>query len=734
MRCTQHEGLRKQQYPNAMKKILILPFWIAMLQLAASAQSLDTQGDYSPTVVAKSFTATYGVRSDAILAILDVYAKQGLPPQDRKARTEALIKDYKKAIPQVKGISQLTKDEQNSLGIAAEAGLVQALNWDMFARQYYLSTRGAYSPAIVAQGDVSIWYGIPEPALRTLAGRLEANAVELGEFEAQLEELAEKYNSLKKEFETYGPGDPVVRQAEMLLEEGKLEEAEALLESDYRVSKKRLADKAYLFGRTKELLLKFEEAAEGYRDAVNLDPENLVYLIIYGNNEETLGHFEESIEAFEKCLNQQLVRPKLNKAQMASLLNNMGMALGSVGRSKSAIECYEKAQKIDTICKEWGPIETGAVLSNLGLAWLDEGNPAKALAYLEQAFHLDTIALGISHPSTAIDLSNMGLVWIEMNELEKAESLFEKALGIDTLYYGWFHPNVAVDLSNLGYVARSKGKFEKALLLFEHSLSIDTAALGVLHPEVAIRYRHLGYTWSKMGNYREAQDYFEKTIRIDTIVYGYLSEVTVTDLSNLAECMQLQNNKYLAVSFFHSALSVSTKIAEPTSPTLRELGKKLALVSFELEQELLGLKKLNEANSLLIAALNALDSTDNISLSVACLLEIGILNQLLGDNLNALKSIEDGLSRIKQLTFDFYTTEPTLPDSVTQSPNYQDTRDSMQLGPLSRTLRLHRIQCLQALGHHKEAKAAAKTLITDALAAKDEIVIADLRKDGWLKD
>lgn len=58
----------------------------------------------------------------------------------------------------------------------------------------------------------------------------------------------------------------------------------------------------------------------------------------------------------------------------------------------------------------------------------------------------------------------------------------------------------------------------------------------------------------------------------------------------------------------------------------------------------------------------------------------------------------------------------------------------MQKGHLSRTLRLHRIQCLQALSIHKEAKTAAKNLTTIALAAKDDALLTDLRKDGWLRE
>ncbi len=125
-----------------------------------------------------------------------------------------------------------------------------------------------------AGGEVNIWYGVPPKVLRALAERLEDNKIALVDFEDRLKELVKKYEALKVEFESYGKTDPIVKEAEKLLNDGNILEAEKLIDSDYGASKRRQAYKGYLLGKTKELLLKYDSASVGFRDAVFLEPDN----------------------------------------------------------------------------------------------------------------------------------------------------------------------------------------------------------------------------------------------------------------------------------------------------------------------------------------------------------------------------------------------------------------------------------------------------------------------------
>lgn len=285
-----------------MKVLSCLFLVLSFTPVLAQTQDIKTTGDNSPAVIAKNFSATYGVRADAIEAILWIYEAEGYDAQRRKNATEQILKIYAQSPEKQQKSTELSEASRVNIGIANTPKITSALEWDLFARNHYLSTTGKNSPAVMAKGDVNIWYGIPPKTLRVLAAQLEKNKTDLGNFEVRLADQVKKYEELKTELETYASKEEIYQKAETLLAEGKLEEAEKLIESDYLASKKRQAYKGYVFGKTKELLLKYEEAALGYRDAVFLDKANTTYLLYYAHNEYTLAHYDEAIKHFEIAL------------------------------------------------------------------------------------------------------------------------------------------------------------------------------------------------------------------------------------------------------------------------------------------------------------------------------------------------------------------------------------------------------------------------------------------------
>ena len=246
---------------------------------------MSTKGDNSPAVIAKNFSVTYGVRTDAIEAILEVYKEKGYSSTKRVKETEKVLQKYSKTPEKSTKAVELSPLTAKGLGILNNSKIKEALEWDLFAQKYYLSTTGINSPAVVAKGDVNIWYGIPSKTLRALAERLEENKTDISNFGTKLADQAKKYKELKEELDTYKTKEKIYEKAEALLEEGKLEEAEQLIESDFNASMKRQAYKGYIYGKTKELLLKYDEAAIGYKNAVDNDGKIIKYQIAFANNE-----------------------------------------------------------------------------------------------------------------------------------------------------------------------------------------------------------------------------------------------------------------------------------------------------------------------------------------------------------------------------------------------------------------------------------------------------------------
>jgi hypothetical protein len=53
--------------------------------------NLNTSGDNSPAVIAQNFSATYGIRADAVEAILGVFEAEGYDEEQRRITTEQII-------------------------------------------------------------------------------------------------------------------------------------------------------------------------------------------------------------------------------------------------------------------------------------------------------------------------------------------------------------------------------------------------------------------------------------------------------------------------------------------------------------------------------------------------------------------------------------------------------------------------------------------------------------------
>jgi tetratricopeptide (TPR) repeat protein len=881
-----------------MKKIIALLF-TSLIATLPQAQSLDTKGGYSPTVVAKSFTATYGVRADAVQAILEVYARQGLTPQERKARAETLIGDYQNAVPHEKGVSHLSSADQQKLGIATESGLVRALNWDMFARQYYLSTAGANSPAIVAAGDVAIWYGIPEPALRTLAGRLEANAVELGEFGSQLKELAEKYEALKKEFEIYGPGDPVVRQAEKLLDEGKLEEAEALLETDYRVSKKRLAYKAHLYARTKELLMKYSEAEQGYRDAVALDSTNIEYLIELGDVEEVLANSTEAICTYEIGLRRVQLSTKPDLKLKATLLNNLGASWDSKAQYEKAIAYYEQALALDTFsygylhpdvamivhnigaaslamgeyekaifyfqeglkildsCQPQRDIDWPLHWGDLGAAFRQIGDYDKALYYLEkalertlsevgqghphlsgiynaigtiystrgdydraikyhqQSLEIDSVVFGMTHPHIAAALSNIATILLARGENDSAIVLLERVLEIDTLSYGMVHPAVALAYSNLGASLCANGQYQRAILYLQtarditrkvvgeqhasyaltllnlgsiwnklgkidsaqvyfeaalaidttleetnspqvarefgnlsailhwkgdhlkaieyayRALAIDTQALGPIHPYVAADWSNLAASMTSIGNHREAISCLEKAIAIDTVFFGMMHPNVGVFLMNLATALEKAGDNERSIDYAKQSIPILKAFYPEGSGEIQNALRTLILSSHHRGKQLSQIRQYKQALGYFEQALNNASQMHDKIWEIKSLSEIGEVQKSLGNYVQAMESLDQGILKVDSIVTDLLAAESPRADSPKTNSEDQPQKDSLLHNPVFLKLRYQKIQCLVEIGNNKEAKKLTRELIHRSRDAKDEEMLLLVKNSGW---
>jgi len=201
----------------------------------------------------------------------------------------------------------------------------------------------------------------------------------------------------------------------------------------------------------------------------------------------------------------------------SEILNNLGSAYQSQGRSREAVEWYRKALAITP--------NSAGIMSNLAhaLVTLEEREEAEAMC--RQAIAID--------PKNASAYNNLGTAIKAGERHGEAEAAFRKALE--------FKPDFPEALSNLGNLVHDDGQYEQAVALFRraillaptmpdayNNMSNSLRLLGRLDEAVAASrqaislrgqfpaaYSNLGAALHQLGRYDEAVIAFRQAIAFE---------------------------------------------------------------------------------------------------------------------------------------------------------------------------------------------------------------------------
>ena len=268
---------------------------MSSLLFAQGGKEVTTEGDQSPAIIAKQVMIEYGVPLSVTLRLFNIYESKGLTSIQRINKVKSLIKSYKKN--HQPNENQLSAQEQRNLGITGSPDIISALNYDVF-----LSTKGNQSPSIIANGNVEIWYGIPEGAFKSIWSKLEQNALSVDTISILLQIRTDRIKQLENELDFRDKNDSIALKAKKMIDRGSFDSAESILTDDYESDKRHIAYKAYSIGILKETDLKFIEASKFYKDAVEDDSNNFEYRYSYSLNLFVNQNLDGSVSQLKKSL------------------------------------------------------------------------------------------------------------------------------------------------------------------------------------------------------------------------------------------------------------------------------------------------------------------------------------------------------------------------------------------------------------------------------------------------
>jgi len=238
-----------------------------------------------------------------------------------------------------------------------------------------------------------------------------------------------------------------------------------------------------------------------------------------GNLEGVLAHFEKKKNLLEKALSvaENLYGSKHH--EVATSLNDLGVAFHELGDAKRAAEYLQRALSIKE--KIYGPEHPAVAtsLNNLGSAFKDLGDAKKAAEYLQRALAIYEKIYDPLHPHVATSLSNLGLAFQALGD-EKAAEYHQRALAIKEKIYGPEHPDVAASLTNLGAAFMQLGDAKQAAEYLQRALAINEKIYGPEHPDVAAMLHLFGESYWYLGDQKKAVDYLQRAHTLYEKLYG----------------------------------------------------------------------------------------------------------------------------------------------------------------------------------------------------------------------
>jgi tetratricopeptide (TPR) repeat protein len=313
---------------------------------------------------------------------------------------------------------------------------------------------------------------------------------------------------------------------------------------------------------------KYQDAANTYREAINLRPDDTTILSSLALSLTMNGSYAEAEPIHKKALEIRQKTLGSNHADIANTLNNLAVLYYNQGKYREAEPLYKQALEIGE--KVLGPNhhDVGQSLNNLAGLYSAQGKYDEAEPLFKRALEIRQKALGINHSDVAQSLNNLAGLYGNQGKYAEAEPLFKQALTIWEKNLGPNHPDVGYSLNNLAELYQHQGKYLEAEPLYKRALLIFEKALGGVHPDVAYCLNTLAGMYVSQGKYAEAEPLYKRAMEIFEKALRYDHPDVATCVNGLAKLYREQGKYREAETLFKRALTSFEKELGPDHPNV----------------------------------------------------------------------------------------------------------------------------------------------------------------------
>ena len=269
----------------------------------------------------------------------------------------------------------------------------------------------------------------------------------------------------------------------------------------------------------------------------------------------SLGQYAEAEQAHRRAL---ALTDTHDRPAVARSLNNIGLALYSLGRFKQAEVLMRESLEIQQT-ENVDRTALASAYNNLALVLAATGQRADAEPLYRQALELRRIELGDRHPATTYALTNLATLLTQRGEWEEAGDAFAEALGNRRAIYGSEHPAVASVLYQLGWLHSQRGDFSSALNYYQDALDIRRAMLGEDHPSVGVMLNALGRIAREQNETAQALAWLQQALDTYRRAYGDSHHDIALVKANLGATYMAQGDHDEAEALLISALDMNRR-------------------------------------------------------------------------------------------------------------------------------------------------------------------------------
>ena len=254
-----------------------------------------------------------------------------------------------------------------------------------------------------------------------------------------------------------------------------------------------------------------------------------------GYTDEMLAKYAESAQLFREFLKvRERISGKVNPSYVSGLFH-LGSVLHLSGNGKEANALYDEWEGLYDQLENKERSELAEITFGMARVCFARKQYAKAERYLHEVLHISVRTYGEKHPNVASATMMLASVQVAAGKNDDAEETAWKTLTLLQELYPDGHQEIASVMGVLAEIFEQQKKFEKAEEYFKQSIELWDQLMGLDFPNASLSRAELGRFYYNRKQYAEAEKWYQQAHRGFVNLFGEENLMTISLRKSLVQ-------------------------------------------------------------------------------------------------------------------------------------------------------------------------------------------------------